>query len=254
LSEDRLYRVSGTKGELTMRNALTWVLAIGAVLAATGPASAQGRRGLGGMFGGGMLGGAAGGIQLLSNASVQEELKLTDEQKDKLRNFAQLQQAKVQERIQQVMQDLAGGGDFQTIGAKIREEMTKFNAEAMKEVAPILKAEQLKRFKEIDLQQSGFQAFTTNDEVQKSLKLTDEQKTKYKKLADELQQDVTDLMQGAFGGGRGFGNNPEMQQKLQALNKQYNDKAKEMLTADQRKTYQDMLGKAFELRTPQRGG
>ena len=89
-----------------MRNTLTWAVVVGVALAATGTASAQGRRGLGGLFGGGMLGGAAGGIQLLSNASVQEELKLTDEQKNKLRDFAEQQQAKAQERMQQAQKKL----------------------------------------------------------------------------------------------------------------------------------------------------
>ena len=60
-----------------------------------------------------------GGVMLLTNASVQEELKVTDEQKEKLREFGDEQRQKMQER----MQDLRGGGapDFEKIQAEMRK-------------------------------------------------------------------------------------------------------------------------------------
>ena len=69
---------------------LTLVLGVAALLAA--PALAQRQRGQGGQDGG--FGGPA---MLLRNEGVQKELKLTDEQKEKVKTFATAQQEKARE-------------------------------------------------------------------------------------------------------------------------------------------------------------
>jgi len=209
-----------------MRGATTWLVVVGVILAAAGTASAQGRRG--------------GGPMMLGNPAVQEELKLTAEQKDKVQKFMEDFQPKMQERMQSVFQN--AGGDFE----KMTEEMQKINADALKEVTPLLKPEQLARFKQILLQQTGAQAFVSNPELQAALKLTNDQKDKFKKLTAEQREKTMELVQGGFG--------PDTQQKMQALQKDYAKKAEEMLTADQRKTYQDLLGKPFEMPAQGRRG
>jgi len=224
-----------------MRSAMSWALALGVALAAAGTAPTQGRGGFGGMFG------AGGAATLLTNPGVQAELKLTDEQKDKLREFAQQQQAKMRERMQEVFQNIGAGGDPQEMMGKVQEEMQKFSAGVMKDVAPLLKPEQLKRLKEIDLQQTGVQALASNDELQKALKLTNDQKDKVRKLVGDMRQDVMELFQGGFG-------NPDTQQKVQTLQKDYAKKAEGVLNEEQRKTYKDLLGKPFEVPAAGRRG
>ena len=85
------------------------------------------------------------GPMLLLNKSVQDELKLTDDQKADLKKVAD----KLDESRKKVMAD--AGGDF----SKIREAMAPLMEEATKSLAkPVenLKPEQSKRFKQI---QSG---------------------------------------------------------------------------------------------------
>jgi Spy/CpxP family protein refolding chaperone len=207
-----------------MRNVMTWAVAVGLILAAAGTAAAQGR-------GGGFM---MGGPGLLMSPQVQEELKLTDDQKEKAREFGE----KLREKMQGVFQDAQG--DFQ----RMQTEMQKINAAGMKDVAAFLKPEQVKRLKGISWQQAGLNALANDEDLQKELKVTADQKEKLKKLAADQRKDMMELFQGG---------QPD-REKMQALRKDYNDKAQAALTEDQRKTYKDLLGKPIELRFGRRGG
>jgi hypothetical protein len=199
---------------------------VGVALAAAGVALAQGRGGFGMFAGPGML----------AIPPVQDELKLTDDQKEKAREFAQ----KLREKGQAVREEHQG--DF----PKIRAEMQKVNAAALKEAAGFLKVDQVKRLKQIIWQQSGVNALATDEELQKELKVTSEQKEKLTKLTAELGEKSMEAFQGGPG--------PETMQKVQALGKEYLDKATAMLTEDQRKSYKELLGKQFDMPPFGRGG
>jgi 2'-5' RNA ligase len=75
-------------------------------------------------------------------------------------------------------------------------------------------------------------------EVQKALKLTDEQKTAMKKIADEARKELEGL----------GGLKPENFLKARAIQKQSFEKAVTLLTEDQKKAWKDLLGKPFELK------
>ena len=65
---------------------------------------------------------------------------------------------------------------------KKQQEFSKsYSAEGMKKLEAFLKPEQLKRFKQIELQAQGIAAFS-DPEVVKSLKITGEQTEKVKTL------------------------------------------------------------------------
>src|SRR5262245_27023364 len=70
-----------------MRNAIRWIAAVGVAVIVVGVATAQppqrGQRG-----GAGFGGNRASAQFLLNNEDVQKELKLTDEQKEKVKAFA----------------------------------------------------------------------------------------------------------------------------------------------------------------------
>jgi Spy/CpxP family protein refolding chaperone len=208
-----------------MRNVITWALAVGVAVAVTTTASAQQRQGRGGMFGRGGMSAA----MLLGNEGVQKELKLTDEQKEKAREFAQAQGEKMREAFQNAQ------GDPEKM-QEARKAMTEAGDKFVKET---LKPEQQKRLKQIQYQADVLQTLSANEEVQKTLKLTDEQKEKLKTLADDLRKDRQELFQG--GGG------PEMMQKMQALTKDYTTKAQAVLTDAQKKEWKDLTGDPFEL-------
>jgi hypothetical protein len=195
---------------------MTWAVAMGVTLIAAGTASAQPGR--------------FGGPGLVANAGVQEELKLNNEQKQKAADFAE----KLNEKMMSVFQD--AGGDF----TKMQAEGIKLNAAGMKDVAGFLNPDQLKRLKQISWQLGGLNALATDEEVQKELKLTNEEKDKLTKMANEQREKTVAMFQEGFG--------PEMLQKMQAMRKEYGDKAVAALTADHQKAYKDLLGKPFEVK------
>jgi hypothetical protein len=104
----------------------------------------------------------------------------------------------------------------------------------------LLKPEQVKRLKEIDLQQAGVAAFT-RVEVEKALKLNDEQKGKVKAIAEESSTKMREL-RGGTGGGR-----PQRtdQEKVTALRKEMMNKGLEVLNDEQKGTWKTMVGEAF---------
>lgn len=185
------------------------------------------------MFGGRMAlqGGPA---MLLSNTSVQKELKLSEEQVKKVKEFTAAQMQKVQEVIQEA---LNGGGPPDR--EKMQEMMKSGTEAAEKFVKDTLKPEQQKRLKQISTQQMGLGAFA-NEEIAKALKITDEQKDKIKGLINEHRQDLQDLGRDRF--------TQEGMAKLKTLNKQYMDKVTEWLTADQKTAWKELLGEPFEVK------
>jgi Spy/CpxP family protein refolding chaperone len=207
---------------------ITFVAAI--AMMACGTALAQERQrqrpGGGPGFGGGTM-------FLLGQESIQKELKLSDEQVKKVKELAEKQ----------------GGGrpDFQGLS---REEIMKKMAERRKvqdeAVAKILDAKQLKRVKQLQLQQQGVRALS-NAEVAKALKLTDEQKDKIKDIQTKARE--------AAGGPRGD-RSPEAQKKREEARKATTEKVMGVLTAEQKTALKELQGEPFkfEPRTGAGGG
>ena len=190
-----------------------------------------------------MMGGAfgAGLTQLMVNKSVIEELKITDEQKEKLATWAKDTVAKQREK----MQELFSGGD-RPDPAKMQEMMATAAKEQMEEVSKVLKEEQVKRLKQITLQIQKFQALRSK-ETQVSLKLSDEQKDAIKEIGDAMQKEMTELFPRPMQGDSPL--TPEKRaentKKRTELSDKYFEKAKGQLKDDQKKTWEEMTGKAF---------
>ena len=207
-----------------MRSLRTTLFALSAALLLAAPALAQPPRG-------GMQRGGGGIGMLLGNKSVQDELKITDDQKKKIEEFAAKQQ-----EARRGMQDLS-----QEERREKNQELTK-QAEAF--AKEVLTADQQKRIKQIVIQTAGLRAFAMEDVV-KELKLTDEQKEKLKALSDDMRKDQQEL----FSGG---GDQQENMKKFQALNKEYLTKASALLTDEQKKVWTELTGKPFELKMEMR--
>jgi hypothetical protein len=213
-----------------LRNAIKWAVIVGVSLAVTGVAAAPGQRGPRG----GGKGERTSVPALLANEDVEKELKLTDEQKEKVKAFAPAQGQRGQ---RQPGQPRGNRGEANPEAAKAADAFVKDS----------LTADQRKRFQQIRYQVMGVAAFN-DEEVQKELKLTDEQKTKFKDLAEEERTKLRELMPQRGQGGAGGGNFQEIMQKRQAMTKEYNEKAQAVLTEDQKKAWKDLTGDPFELR------
>jgi Spy/CpxP family protein refolding chaperone len=207
----------------TVKTTLT-ALALAALVAS--PAWAQGR----GRFGPGML---------LTNKSVQEELKADDAQKDKMKDLADDVAGKTQEAFQSLgnLQDLEPAERMK----KIQETMKPITDEMNKSLDKILKPEQAKRFKEISLQSQGARAFA-NPELQSELKLTDDQKKKIQEFEQEAGEKRREIFQNA-GDDRAAAF-----EKMIALNKETLEKVVGTLNDDQKKTWKDKTGKPFDVK------
>ncbi len=197
-----------------------------------GQGRGQGRGGFG--FGPGML---------IRNEGVQKELKLDGDQIEKATAAVQKVQDKhADDRAK--LQDLEGQERFE----KMMALNQAISAETMKALEDVLKPEQIKRLKQIQLQQRGVDAFT-DPEVEKALKLTSEQKEKIKTIAGDAAAQRRELFQP--GGGADF---QEMQKKMAALQKTAMENVSALLHADQKQAWKDMIGQPFEVQFPGRRG
>jgi hypothetical protein len=223
-----------------MRISCRSILILGLALVLAAPAFGQRQRGQGQGRGPGGPGG--GGIaSLLQNESVQKELKVDKDQAGKVTEAVKTVQ-------DQHADDFAKLRDItnQDERRQKSQELTRtVSEETLKAVSGVLSADQVKRLKQIELQQAGLQAFTRAD-VQKALSLTDEQKDAIKTLSDEAAKKRQELSQGGRrqGGGQG-------QSQFAAMRKENMEKVQKLLTADQKKTWKDLTGDAFEIQRPQ---
>jgi hypothetical protein len=196
-----------------------------------------GRRNRGG-FGGGM---GISPLRVLENETVQKDLELSDDQKSQVGKLAEDQTA------QRGQGRGAGGIDPTAMQQRRDEEMKKINE--------ILLQNQQDRLAEIMIQVEGPSTALTDSKVADKLALNGDQKDKLTALNDEYQAKMRELFQtmrqnggggggGAGGAGRGgFGNNPE----FAAAVKEHNDKALDVLTADQKAQYEKMEGKKIDV-------
>jgi len=219
-----------------MKRGMIAAAAVTLLVASFGMASAQGGRGQGRGFGGR---GGFGGLQLLQIKKVQEELKMTQPQIDKL-------EAKQQE-VRQAMQDLFQGGGLQNATPEERQKlMAKGQEIQTKAVNDILDTKQQKRFHQLELQRAGANAIAQPD-VAKELNLTDDQKAKIREIQTAQQEKMREIFQGAGQGG----DRQAMMQQMQALQKAAGEKITALLTDTQKTQWKAMQGEPFEFPAPQ---
>ncbi len=221
------------------------VLGIGLVVAPL----AQAQRPGGGNFGGG--GGFGGGGNVISTEAVQKELGLSTEQTDKLKLIT--------EESQKQMRELFGarpaeGEDREKAREAMREKMTAAAKEITSKVEAVLTPEQKKRLKEIQLQAQGTRALVS-EEVVKALNITEEQKKKIEEIRDANRPQFG---RGGAGGQPGGGGAPGGAgggfERFQEQMKETEAKIMEVLTAEQKTSYETLKGKKFDMPRPTFGG
>lgn len=201
---------------------------------------------------------------LAVNSGVQKELKMDDDQvkavQEKVATTGfrfggfggkggKFDEA-AKERMTKMMEKVATLKDVpeDQLDAKIRETFKEEIEGPAKEVEKILKPEQMTRLKQISRQQGGPRAYLKADNV-KDLKLTDDQQKKLKDISTELEKDVGELRRGAGGAKGGFGRvPPETQEKIDALNKEANEKAAAVLTDEQKSKWKELIGEPYTVR------
>ena len=210
-----------------------------------------------GGFGGGFGGG--GPTTLVTNKAVQEDVKMTEEQIEKIKTWSKDFREK---RTEIMTAEGIDTKDFKALfspdnAEKLAAANAKVTKEAYKQLEGVLKAEQVKRIKQIDIQSAGVNAFTRADVIE-ALKLTDDQKSTIKGISGEFAKDSREIRTeaGLGGGGKGGGKGgkggfdatkmAEMNKKISKLQKETIEKISEKLTADQIKAWKELTGEAFD--------
>ncbi|SFI48059.1 secretin N-terminal domain-containing protein [Planctomicrobium piriforme] len=195
----------------------------------------SGRGGFGGPPGGfsGRGGGGRGGLLgELSNDATRAELKVTDEQKQKIDALSEAQRGN-RDQFGDVMQRMQSAQTEEERN-QIRDEMRKRFEEMSKQtdaqVKGILTADQAKRLDQLRLHREGPGAFGRDSELATEFGLTDEQKQKFQTLSEER-------MAARFAMGRGSSDEDRAK-----FDQEWAAKYLAVLTPEQQTKWKDRLG------------
>jgi hypothetical protein len=173
--------------------------------------------------------------ELLMEKSVQEELKLTEDQIKSVRD--------VDGKRHELWQGLEKLPQEER-WAKIQERIKENEAG----LAGVIGSEQMARLKQISLQVRGMRAFS-DPTVVKDLSLTDEQNEKLRTIRKEAWQSLGPI---------DWSKREENREKFEAAGKAAYEKSLEALTTEQAAKWKEMIGAPFtgkvEIRRPEFGG
>jgi Spy/CpxP family protein refolding chaperone len=241
-------------------------LVVGSAMAQEQQQPGQGRRGgrggFGGGFGGGGFGGFGGGfggfgggglLQFANIEEVQKEIEALDEQVADLKKLSEEQQAAARaQRESAPREDIRSLSpeEQQKRFAEIGERMRKQTEETNAKVEEILLPNQVKRIKEIILQQQGIRALS-NPEVIAELEITDDQKAQFEKVGQENREAMQKLGEEMQAAGESV-DREAMGQKFQELRETNEKNMLAVLTDAQKSEFETMKGEKFDM--PQRRG
>lgn len=235
-----------------MKKLMVIGMVVGMLAVMAAPVNAQGRGGRGGPRGQRGPGGRFGAdlASLLRMDEVNNELEITDEQKEQLRAMAQELRPKDGERRERP--DFRNMSDEEQ--QEFRKKMTVELAERAKKVkaklGDILLPPQIERLEQISVQMQGVGALR-NAEFAKRLGVTDEQ---IKAIGDSMmaagqgmREEMRELMQS--------GDMEAVREKMTKMRKEIEEKALSHLTEEQRTKFEEAKGEKFDMpRFDRRGG
>jgi len=169
---------------------------------------------------------------------VQKDLKVSDEQKQKLAK-------RLQDTVQAAMPF------FEKLNDKKPEERQKelqaYQQKAQEKLAAflegLLKDEQLKRLRQLELQQQGPFALVFRPDLGKELKITDEQGKNFMEVVQEMEKKMEPLMKEAQSGG----NPQEIMPKIMKIRNAHGGKIEAILSDAQKKQWKELRGKPLDL-------
>jgi outer membrane protein assembly factor BamE (lipoprotein component of BamABCDE complex) len=185
------------------------------------------------------------GVLVLTNADLQKELKITDDQKKELKELM----TKAEDLNKKRAEAMSGGQPDREALQELQKSAEALAADVKKAGEKGFTDEQKKRIKQIDVQRMGLAAFT-NEDVQKELKVTDDQKKTLKETADAYQKATRDLRTEIAGETRGRldpEKQAELTKKTTALTEETMEKVMKAMTDDQKKAWKELTGEKFDV-------
>jgi hypothetical protein len=179
---------------------------------------------------------ALGAPFIVFREKVLDELKVTDDQREKLMQLA----------MEQIMETGPFLESLTETGPEREKKLDEHRKVAREKLAKhlkdVLQPAQRERLRQATLQQEG--AFGLGrDDVRNELKITQEQMKKFMAVVQDLQRKVESLVKEAQSGG----NPEEIRPKIEQLRKDHARDLEAVLTDAQKKQWKEMLGPPFEL-------
>ncbi len=214
-------------------------LAMLLMIAVCSTAQAQGRLGRGsfGGFGGDPL------LSLVRIDKVLEELEVIDDQKEQIQKIVDGSRG---ERPQVNFRELSEEEREKAL-AEFREKAQARFAEARKKLDDVLLPHQLKRLKEISIQNQGIRALA-DKELAKAIGMTDEQQEELVSIQEGIAESFRELF-------RGGQDRENIREKMTELREKSQSDIMAVLTDDQKQKFEEMKGEPFKMPERQfRGG
>jgi Spy/CpxP family protein refolding chaperone len=203
-----------------------WMAVTVLTMAVLIPAMAQPPAGRpGGPFGG-RLGGPMLMVGLLRSPQVQQELKLTDQQKQQLEQLGE-----------QWREKMRGLRDLPP--EERRQKVQGMRAEVEKQLSQILNEQQMKRLKQIALQVEGYAALE-RPEIADQVGLTKEQRQKIRDILRQADEKRREAFQ------QGQGDRQAAFQRMREIRQWVDGEIEKLLTAEQKKKWQELVGAPFK--------
>jgi Spy/CpxP family protein refolding chaperone len=203
-----------------------WMAVTVLTMAVLIPAMAQPPAGRpGGPFGG-RLGGPMLMVGLLRSPQVQQELKLTDQQKQQLEQLGE-----------QWREKMRGLRDLPP--EERRQKVQGMRAELEKQLSQILNEQQMKRLKQIALQVEGYAALE-RPEIADQVGLTKEQRQKIRDILRQADEKRREAFQ------QGQGDRQAAFQRMREIRQWVDGEIEKLLTAEQKKKWQELVGAPFK--------
>ncbi len=224
---------------IRVRSVLVMALVLGAAFVAAAQGQEQApqrtRRGSGrGLSRGSLLG-------LLRLEQVQKELKLSEEQLAKVKKVSEELTAEMRKQYT-ALREIE---DRQKRLAKMTELADQYDQKAREKLRDVLAREQTMRLYQIRMQVRAVLDSLTGRYVAGRLKLTDEQKKKLAKISKDMQAKRSELFRNMRDASRE--QRTEAFQKYRKLRSEADKEALAVLTAEQKKAFEEMKGKKIEL-------
>lgn len=197
-------------------------------------------------FGGGFGGGPAG---LVNSKTAMTDIKATDDQVEKLKEWAKEYQDKQREFFK----------GFKDMSKEERtEKQAALTKDAWAAIGKVLKDDQVKRLKQIEIQVAGVGAFLRPD-VSEALKITDDQKGKLQESMGSVFKDIMALNEEfgikGFGGGGAAklegDKKKDYDKKIAKLNKEMMSGVQDVMTDEQKKKWKEMTGEPIDVQKVQ---
>lgn len=221
------------------RGMLIASLAAAFVVASSVESFAQFRGGRGG-FGGR---GAGGPLSVVSNAAVQKDLGLNEDQTKKI---AELNEELSDDRMKAFAEAQTNAGNLEglsenerreKLGAALAEAMKKINDKYQPKLKEILEPKQLDRLKQIAWQAAGTAAYS-DPEVVKALGISKEQEEKFAAINKERMEKMASAFRDGAGGGR---------ERFQQMNEEFDKRFADVLSKEQQDKFTELKGKEFDV-------